>query len=105
MARNSKKTYPDISGGDNSSKVAGAQLRAFLERIERMAEEKQAIAADIKEIYAEAKGNGWDTKIMRIIIRRRKQDAAERAEQEALLDIYEDSLGMRPAPADAEADE
>lgn len=74
--------------------VAQDQLRAFIERIERMEEEKAAIAADIKEIYAEAKGNGFDTKILRKIVGIRKQDANERAEQEALLELYMSALGM-----------
>lgn len=74
--------------------VAHDQLRAFIERIERMEEEKAAIAADIKEIYAEAKGNGFDTKILRRIVNIRKQDANERLEQEALLDTYMRALGM-----------
>jgi uncharacterized protein (UPF0335 family) len=74
--------------------VAQDQLRAFIERIERMEEEKAAIAADIKEIYAEAKGNGFDTKILRKIVTIRKQDANERMEQEALLDLYMGALGM-----------
>ena len=65
----------------NTDRVADDQLRAFIERIERMEEEKAAIAADIKEIYAEAKGNGFDTKIMRRIVNIRKQDANERMEQ------------------------
>lgn len=93
---------------DNTTNVPkndiGKQLRAFIERIERMEEEKKAIADDIKEIYAEAKGNGYDTKIVRIIVRRRKQDVAERAEQEALLDTYEHALGMAVAPADSDED-
>jgi len=97
----SKKTYPDVSGGDNSSKVAGAQLRAFLERIERMNEEKKAITADIREIFAEAKGNGWDTGIMRIILKRRSQDTAERAEQDAMVHTYSKAIGLA-SPADAE---
>ena len=74
--------------------VAEDQLRAFIERIERMEEEKAAIAADIKEIYAEAKGNGFDTKILRKIVTIRKQDAKERMEQEAILDLYMGALGM-----------
>src|SRR4051794_8110991 len=68
--------------------VAQDQLRAFIERIEQMEEEKAAIAADIKEIYAEAKGNGFDTKIIRKIVTIRKQDANERMEQEAILELY-----------------
>ena len=87
---------------NESQNVTGAQIRAFLERIERMEEEKRAIADDIKEVYAEAKGNGFDTKVLRIIVRRRKQDYAERMEQEALLDLYEHALGMRPEPDDEE---
>lgn len=82
--------------------VAQDQLRAFVERIERMEEEKAAIVADIKEIYAEAKGNGFDTKILRMIISIRKQDANERAEQEALLELYLSALGMAPAPGESE---
>lgn len=77
--------------------VAQDQLKAFISRIERMEEEKAAIAADIKEIYAEAKGNGFDTKILRKIVTIRKQDANERMEQEALLELYMDALGMEQA--------
>jgi uncharacterized protein (UPF0335 family) len=80
--------------------VAQDQLRAFIERIERMEEEKAAIAADIKEIYAEAKGNGFDTKILRKIVTIRKQDANERMEQEDLLELYMSALGMVEAPAE-----
>ncbi|GLQ56890.1 DUF2312 domain-containing protein [Devosia nitrariae] len=80
--------------------VAQDQLRAFIERIERMEEEKAAIAADIKEIYAEAKGNGFDTKVIRQIVRIRKQDANERLEQEALLELYMAALGMVNAPSE-----
>lgn len=78
--------------------VAQDQLRAFIERIERMEEEKAAVAADIKEIYAEAKGNGFDTKVMRQIIAIRKQDANERLEREAILELYMSALGMVAAP-------
>jgi uncharacterized protein (UPF0335 family) len=78
----------------NSDSVAGDQLRAFIERIERMEEEKAAIAADIKEIYAEAKGNGFDTKTLRKIVNIRKIDVNERAESEALLETYMRALGM-----------
>jgi uncharacterized protein (UPF0335 family) len=78
--------------------VAQDQLRAFIERIERMEEEKAAISADIKEIYAEAAGNGFDRKIMRRVVNIRKQDANERMEQEALLELYMSALGMVEAP-------
>jgi len=84
----------------SSDSVAQDQLRAFIERIERMEEEKKAIADDIKEIYAEAKGTGFDTKVLRQIVRIRKQDASERIEQEALLDLYIAALGMPVAPLD-----
>jgi uncharacterized protein (UPF0335 family) len=82
--------------------VAQDQLRAFVERIERMEEEKKAIADDIKEIYAEAKGNGFDTKVLRQVIRIRKQDRAERLEQEAILELYMAALGMAVAPTEQE---
>ena len=81
-------------GNPAEDSVAADQLRAFLERIERMEEEKTAIAEDIREIYAEAKGNGYDTRALRTIIRLRKMDPAQRAEQEAVLDLYKQSLGM-----------
>ena len=74
--------------------VAADQLRALVERIERLEEEKATVAADIKDVYGEAKANGYDTKILRMVIRLRKQDAAEREEQEALLDLYLHALGM-----------
>ena len=85
--------------------VAQDQLRAFVERIERMEEEKKAIADDIKEIYAEAKGNGFDTKVLRQVIRIRKQDRNERLEQEAILELYMSALGMSFAPTEQEQDE
>lgn len=73
---------------------AADQLKSIVERIERLEEEKAALAEDIKEVYAEAKGNGFDTGVLRAIIRLRKQDSSERAEQEALLDLYLNALGM-----------
>lgn len=85
--------YP--SNGDS---VDHGQLRAFIERIERMEEEKSAIAADIKEIYAEAAGNGFDRKVMRRVVNIRKQDAHERMEQEAILELYMSALGMVSVP-------
>jgi uncharacterized protein (UPF0335 family) len=80
--------------------VAGEQLRSIVERIERLEEEKQALADDIKEVYAEAKANGFDTKTLRTVIRLRKQDSNERQEQEALLDLYMQALGMLSAAAE-----
>jgi uncharacterized protein (UPF0335 family) len=86
----------------SSDSVAQDQLRAFIERIERLEEEKQGIAGDIKEVYAEAKGNGFDTKVLRKIVSIRKQDHAERMEQEALLELYMSALGMAQAPKEDE---
>lgn len=74
------------------------QLKAFIERIERLEEEKKALAADIHDVYSEAKGTGFDTKVMRQIIRLRKQNLSERQEQEALLDTYLAALGMAIDP-------
>ena len=68
--------------------VAGDQLKAFIERLERLEEEKAGIAGDIKDVYAEAKGNGFDTKVIRKIISIRKRDYAERQEEEAILELY-----------------
>lgn len=79
---------------DLSDNTSTDQLRAFIERIERMEEEKAAIGEDIKEIYAEAKGNGFDTKILRKIVAIRKLDPNERMEQEATLELYMSALGM-----------
>lgn len=74
--------------------AASGQLRAFIERIERLEEEKSALAADIKEVYAEAKGTGFDTKILRKVIQIRKKDVHERQEEEAVLTTYLHALGM-----------
>ncbi|AMS40393.1 DUF2312 domain-containing protein [Aminobacter sp. NyZ550] len=79
---------------DTSQTVAAGQLRAFIERIERLEEEKKTISDDIKDVYAEAKGTGFDTKALRTLIRLRKQDQAERDEAEAILDLYKAALGM-----------
>jgi len=75
------------------------QLRSIIERIERLEEEKAALSEDIKEVYAEAKGNGFDAKTLRTVVRLRKQDSSERAEAEALLDLYLNALGMITAQA------
>ena len=76
--------------------IAGERLKSFIERIERLEEEKRALAEDIKEIYSEAKGVGFDVKIIRQIVRIRKMDEDDRDEQEALLDTYMRALGMKP---------
>ena len=77
-----------------TTKFAKDQLKAIIERIERLEEEKKTISDDIRDVYAEAKGNGYDVKALRTIIRMRKQDANERAEQETILETYLQALGM-----------
>jgi uncharacterized protein (UPF0335 family) len=74
--------------------VAAAELRQFIERVERLEEERQGIADDIKDIFGEAKARGYDTKAMKTIIRLRKKDANERAEEESILQTYMAALGM-----------
>ena len=90
---------PDVGG------IAGERLRSLIERIERLEEEKRTLSADIKEVYAEAKGTGFDTKIMRQIIRIRRMDKDDVDEQETLLDIYKRALGMLPEEAASAAAE
>ena len=85
---------PAETATEEGTTVAASQLRSFVERIERLNEEKKTIAEDIKEVFAEAKGTGFDTKAMRVIIRLRKKDANERQEEEAILDLYKAALGM-----------
>jgi len=77
------------------SGFAKEHLRSFVERIERLEEEKKALADDIREVYSEAKGTGFDTKVMRQVVRLRKMESADRQEQEAMLDLYLNALGMR----------
>lgn len=84
---------PDKDGSDDIGAAARAQLRALVARIEKREEEKAEIAADIKEIYAEAKSNGYDTKALKKVISIRKQDAHERQEMEALLELYLGAVG------------
>ena len=74
--------------------IAKDHLKAFIERIERLEEEKKAIADDIRDVYAEAKGNGFDVKALRTIVRMRKQDKDERMEQETILQTYMHALGL-----------
>lgn len=78
----------------SAAKVAKDQLKAFVERIEKLEEEKKAISDDIRDVYAEAKGNGFDIKALRTVVRMRKQDSNERREQEAILETYLSALGM-----------
>jgi uncharacterized protein (UPF0335 family) len=79
---------------DTAHSFAKGQLKAIIERIERLEEEKKTISDDIKDVYGEAKGNGFDVKALRTIIRMRKQDADERQEQETILETYMQALGM-----------
>ncbi len=82
------------SAESEAHRFAKDHLKAFVERIERLEEEKKALSDDIRDVYAEAKGNGFDVKALRQVVRLRKQDKDERAEQEAILDTYLQALGM-----------
>lgn len=78
----------DVLGGN-----AQTQLRSIVERVERLEEDKAGVMGDLKEVYGEAKGNGLDVKIIRKVVRLRKQDRAKRAEEEAILDLYMSAIG------------
>ena len=80
--------HPDVLNG-----TAQSQLKSIIERVERLEQEKAEIAEQIKEVFAEAKGNGFDVKVLRKIVRIRKQDRAKRMEEEAILDLYLSALG------------
>ncbi|WP_169569823.1 DUF2312 domain-containing protein [Sneathiella limimaris] len=85
--------------------VAADHLRSFIERIERLEEDKKAIADDIKEVFAEAKGTGFDVKAMRAVLRLRKMDKADYQEQEYMIDLYKHALGMLDEmPSEADQD-
>ena len=88
---------------ETKTTFAQGQLRSLVERIERLEEEKKTIAADIKEVYAEAKGNGFDTKVLRKVISLRKKEASEREEEQSMLDLYMQALGMVPAETEEAA--
>ncbi len=83
-----------MAEGNTVENVAAAELRQFIERIERLEEEKASISDDIKDVYGEAKGRGYDTTAMKTIIRLRKKDANERLEEETILQTYMAALGM-----------
>jgi uncharacterized protein (UPF0335 family) len=83
----------DASSIDVLNTTAQTQLKTIIERIERLEEDKAGVMADLKEVYAEAKGNGFDTKTLRKVVRLRKQDRAKRMEEEALLDLYLSAIG------------
>nr|WP_035830633.1 DUF2312 domain-containing protein [Kaistia adipata] len=87
---------PDAPPADDGAveRIASQQLRSIVERIERLEEEKKGIADDIKGVYGEAKANGYDTKALRKIVALRKKDAGEREEEESILELYKNALGM-----------
>jgi uncharacterized protein (UPF0335 family) len=89
---------PGHNSGDDAvvdvlNASAQTQLRTIIERIERLEEDKAGVMADLKEVYAEAKGNGFDTKILRKVVRMRKQDKAKLQEEEVLIDLYLSAIG------------
>lgn len=84
----------EMIGHNSVTAVAAEQLRSVIERIERLEEEKKTISDDIRDVYAEAKGNGYDVKALRTIVRMRKMDANDRQEQETILETYMHALGM-----------
>jgi uncharacterized protein (UPF0335 family) len=83
----------DASSLETLNTSAQGKLKSLIERIERLEEDKAAVANDLKEVYAEAKGEGFDTKIVRKVVRLRKQDTAKRQEEEALIDLYISAIG------------
>lgn len=90
-------------GIGHNSGITGEHLRQYVERIERLEEEKKVIAEDMKEVFGVAKANGFDVKIMRRVLSLRKLDANDREEQEALIDLYKQALGMTPLEEAIEA--
>lgn len=82
------------AGGDTSYRVTADELRQFIERVERLEQEKRDLAEQVKEVMAEAKGRGYDTKVMRKVIALRKRDQNDIAEEEAVLEMYKEALGM-----------
>ena len=80
-------------GSDVLTATAQGRLRTIIERLERLEEDKQAVMTDMKEVFAEAKGNGFDVKVLRKVVRIRKQDRAKRLEEEAILDLYLSAIG------------
>ena len=89
-----KKVAGNLEGSEKQGDVAADQLRLFIERIERLEEEKKGMADDIKDVYSEAKSQGYDAKIMKQIVSLRKMDTADRQEMEAILDTYKAALGL-----------
>ncbi|HEX2364367.1 MAG TPA: DUF2312 domain-containing protein [Bradyrhizobium sp.] len=87
-------TAAAVKDEDQATRFAKDQLKSIIERIERLEEEKKTISDDIRDVYAESKGNGFDVKALRAVIRLRKQDPNERQEQETILETYMQALGM-----------
>jgi uncharacterized protein (UPF0335 family) len=86
-------SFPNTADAEVLSATAQGKLKSLIERIERLEEDKAAVAADLKEVFGEAKGEGFDTKIVRKVVRLRKQDKAKRQEEEALIDLYLSAIG------------
>ena len=86
---------------DAKVSFAEGQLKSLVERIERLEEEKRALSGDLKEVYAEAKGHGFDTKILRKVVALRRKDAVEREEEDTMVTLYMSALGAAPAPQEA----
>jgi len=97
MAKSNLKIKEDIEADDDAApaNVSGARLKSFLERIERLEEEKKALAEDIRDVYSEAKGTGFEPRIMRKIISLRKTNLEKRREDQELLDLYMSAIGMK----------
>lgn len=93
MAEHNPKAESGDNSGDVLNQAAQGQLKSIIERIERLESEKAEIAEQIKEVFGEAKGNGFDVKILRMVIKIRKQDRAKRMETEAILDLYLSAIG------------
>ena len=83
---------------DAKVSFAEGQLKSLVERIERLEEEKRALSGDLKEVYAEAKGHGFDTRILRKVVALRRKDAVEREEEDTMVTLYMSALGAAPAP-------
>ncbi len=86
-------SHPGMGSSDVLNTAAQTRLKTFIERVERLEEDKAAVSADLKEVFLEAKGEGFDVKIMRKIVRLRKQDRAKRLEEEALVELYIEAIG------------
>ena len=99
VAEKQEATPSDVGG------IAGDQLRSYIERIERLEEEKATVQNDMKEVFDEAKGNGFDVKIMRAVLKLRKMESADRSEQEELLELYKRALGMDASAGSGDAGE